>query len=499
MEMSAVNQDKEFHLYRDIQERTDGEIYIGVVGPVRTGKSTFIKRFMELLVLPGIADEHDRERATDELPQSADGKTIMTTEPKFIPKEAVSVNLFGDQQVKVRLIDCVGYIVKEAAGLLEEDSERMVMTPWSKDAMPFTQAAEFGTRKVIHDHSTIGIVITTDGSFGEIPREAYREAEARTIQELKSIGKPFVVLLNSSKPYSDETKELVDKINQEYGVSAMAVNCNQLRSEDIQSIMEKILSSFPVKQVAFRLPKWVEMLPKEHWLKVELVEKVRAILDKITQIRDVTRDNFETDSEMIRQFKIEHIGMENGMVTIDTLFDESRYYQILSELVGMEITGEYQLIHLLKEYVEKKKDIEKIGEAWNEVHRKGYGVITPEVEEITIDEPELIRHGNKFGVKLRAVSPSVHMIQANIETEIAPIVGTQQQAEDLIQYISGKNTEKEESIWETNIFGKTVKQLVEEGMESKVNRLTDESQLKLQETIQKVINDSNGGLVCIII
>ena len=451
------------------------------------------------MLFRSIADEHDRERATDELPQSADGKTIMTTEPKFIPKEAVSVNLFGDQQVKVRLIDCVGYIVKEAAGLLEEDSERMVMTPWSKDAMPFTQAAEFGTRKVIHDHSTIGIVITTDGSFGEIPREAYREAEARTIQELKSIGKPFVVLLNSSKPYSDETKELVDKINQEYGVSAMAVNCNQLRSEDIQSIMEKILSSFPVKQVAFRLPKWVEMLPKEHWLKVELVEKVRAILDKITQIRDVTRDNFETDSEMIRQFKIEHIGMENGMVTIDTLFDESRYYQILSELVGMEITGEYQLIHLLKEYVEKKKDIEKIGEAWNEVHRKGYGVITPEVEEITIDEPELIRHGNKFGVKLRAVSPSVHMIQANIETEIAPIVGTQQQAEDLIQYISGKNTEKEESIWETNIFGKTVKQLVEEGMESKVNRLTDESQLKLQETIQKVINDSNGGLVCIII
>ena len=474
-----------FQVYRDLAERTNGEFYLGVCGPVRTGKSTFIKRFMELLVLPGIADEHDRERATDELPQSADGKTIMTTEPKFIPKEAVSVNLFGDQQVRVRLID--------------EDSERMVMTPWSKDAMPFTQAAEFGTRKVIHDHSTIGIVITTDGSFGEIPRDAYREAEARTIQELKSIGKPFVVLLNSAKPYSDETKELVNQMNQEYGVSAMAVNCNQLRSEDIQSIMEKILSSFPVKQVAFRLPKWVEMLPKEHWLKVELIEKVRGILDKITQIRDVTRDNFETDSEMIRQFKIEHIGMENGMVTIDTLFDESKYYQILSELVGMEITGEYQLIHLLKEYVERKKDIEKIGEAWNEVHRKGYGVITPEVEEITIDEPELIRHGNKFGVKLRAVSPSVHMIQANIETEIAPIVGTQQQAEDLIQYISGKNTEKEESIWETNIFGKTVKQLVEEGMESKVNRLTDESQLKLQETIQKVINDSNGGLVCIII
>lgn len=488
-----------FQVYRDLAERTKGEFYIGVCGPVRTGKSTFIKRFMELLVLPGIVDEHDRERATDELPQSADGKTIMTTEPKFIPKEAVSVNLFGDNQVKVRLIDCVGYIVKEAAGLFEEDSERMVMTPWSKEKMPFTQAAEYGTRKVIHDHSTVGIVVTTDGSFGEIPREAYREAEARTIQELKSIGKPFIVLLNSAKPYSQETIELVDKINQEYSVSAMAVNCNQLRSEDIQGIMEKILSSFPVNQIAFHLPKWVEMLPREHWLKNELIEKVRELMERISKIRDVTQDNFATESDMIRQFKIEHIGMENGMVSINTIFDDSKYYQILSELVGTEIEGEYQLIHLLKEYVEKKNEIDKIGNAWNEVHRKGYGVITPGVDEITIDEPELIHHGNKFGVKIKAVSPSVHLIQANIETEIAPIVGTQQQAEDLIQYISGKNTEKQESIWETNIFGKTVQQLVEEGMETKVNRLTDESQLKLQETIQKVINDSNGGLVCIII
>ncbi len=490
-----------FQVYKDLAERTKGEFYIGVCGPVRTGKSTFIKRFMELLVLPGIVDEHDRERATDELPQSADGKTIMTTEPKFIPKEAVSVNLFGDNQVKVRLIDCVGYIVKEAAGLFEEDGgrERMVTTPWSREKMPFTQAAEYGTRKVIHDHSTIGIVVTTDGSFGEIPREAYHEAEAKTIQELKSIGKPFIVLLNSVKPYSEETEELVHKINQEYGVSAVAVNCNQLRTEDIQKIMEQILSSFPVNQIAFHLPKWVEMLPRDHWLKSELIEKVREILERISVIRDVTQENFATESDMIRQFKIDHIGMENGMVTINTIFDDSKYYQILSELVGTEIEGEYQLIHLLKEYVDKKEEIEKVGDAWEEVHRKGYGVITPSVEEITIDEPELIHHGNKFGVKIKAVSPSVHLIQANIETEIAPIVGTQQQAEDLIQYISGKNSEKQESIWETNIFGKTVQQLVEEGMESKVNRLTDESQLKLQETIQKVINDSNGGLVCIII
>ncbi len=488
-----------FQVYSDLAERTNGEFYLGVCGPVRTGKSTFIKRFMELLVLPGIADENDRARATDELPQSADGKTIMTTEPKFIPKEAVSVNLFGEHPVKVRLIDCVGYIVKEAEGMLEEENERMVMTPWSKEAMPFAQAAEFGTRKVIHEHSTIGIVVTTDGSFGEIPREAYLDAEARTIQELKKIGKPFVVLLNSSRPYSEETAAIVSEINEKYDVSAMAVNCNQLRSEDIQGIMEGILASFPVRQIAFQLPKWVEMLPKEHWLKAELIEKVRGILDKITRIRDVTEENMAVDSDLIRQFRISRMGMENGVVEVDALFDDSRYYQILSELVGTGISGEYELIHLLKEYVEKKKDIEKFSDAWNEVRRKGYGVITPGVDEILIDEPELIRHGSKYGVKIKAVSPSVHLIQANIETEIAPIVGTQQQAEDLIQYISGQNSEKKESIWDTNIFGKTVQQLVEEGMDTKVNRLTDESQVKLQETIQKVINDSNGGLVCIII
>lgn len=488
-----------FQVYQDLAQRTKGEFYLGVCGPVRTGKSTFIKRFMELMVLPGIQDENDKERAVDELPQSADGKTIMTTEPKFIPKEAVSVNLFGDNPVRVRLIDCVGYIVRDAAGLLEENEERMVMTPWSKEKMPFAQAAELGTRKVIHDHSTIGIVVTTDGSFGEIERPSYEEAEARTIRELQSIGKPFVVLLNSSRPYSDETQKLARDLSEKYGVSVMPVNANQLRSEDVQEMMEQMLSAFPVKQIAFHLPKWVEMLPGDHWLKLELIEKARGILEKISRIRDVVPENFVTESEMIREFKLERIGMENGMVHIDTLFDDSRYYQILSELVGTEIAGEYQLIHLLKEYTEKREEIEKIGNAWNDVHRKGYGVITPDVEDIVIDDPELIHHGNKFGVKIRAVSPSVHLIQANIETEIAPIVGTKEQAEDLIQYISGQNTEKQESIWDTNIFGKTVKQLVEEGMDSKVGRLTDESQLKLQETLQKVINDSNGGMVCIII
>lgn len=490
---------EEFQVYADIASRTNGEIYLGVCGPVRTGKSTFIKRFMELLVLPAITNEHDRKRAVDELPQSADGKTIMTTEPKFIPKEAVAVKLLGENEVKVRLIDCVGYIVDGAAGLMEGESERMVMTPWSKSPMPFTKAAEYGTRKVIHDHSTIGMVITTDGSFGELGRDAYMEAEERTIRELKEIGKAFVVLVNSARPYSEEAAQVVQEIQEKYDVEALAINASQLRAEDILDIMEKILTSFPVTQVAFEIPKWVEMLPSGHWLKQELFQKVREILDKVSRISDVTREKFQVESDMIREFRISRIGMENGRVLVDTLFDDSKYYQILSELVGTEIPGEYQLIRLLKEYASQKEEISKIGQAWQEVHRKGYGVITPTTNEITIDEPELIHHGNKYGVKLKAVSPSIHMIQANIETEIAPIVGTEEQAKDLIQYISGQSGENPDGIWDTNIFGKTVRQLVEEGMDSKVNKLTQESQMKLQETIQKVINDSNGGLVCIII
>ena len=570
---------EEFQVYTDIASRTNGEIYLGVCGPVRTGKSTFIKRFMELLVLPSITDEHDRQRAVDELPQSADGKTIMTTEPKFIPKEAVGVRLMGDNEVKMRLIDCVGYIVDGVNGLTEDGEERMVMTPWSKEPMPFTRAAEFGTQKVIHDHSTVGVVVTTDGSITELDRDAYLEAEGRTIRELKNIGKAFVVLVNSTHPYSEETVNIVNEIKDSYDVEAMAINASQLRKEDILAIMERILQSFPVTQIAFHLPKWVEMLPNDHWLKSELFEKVREILGKIARISDVTREHFQVDSDMIKEFHIRKIGMENGKVFIDTLFDDSRYYQILSELVGTEIPGEYQLIRLLKEYAAQKEEIGKIGQAWQEVHQKGYGVITPTTDEIKIEEmdpacgcvkirmevaepyyyenmselagvpihgeyelismiremaarkesyekvagafeevqmkgygvvnpvlkdielaePELIHHGNKFGVKIKAVSPSIHMIRANIETEIAPIVGTQEQAKDLLEYISGQAGPDKDGIWDTNIFGKTVRQLVDEGMSGKVNKLTQESQLKLQETIQKVINDSNGGLVCIII
>lgn len=494
---------EEYSVYNDISKRTNGEFYLGVCGPVRTGKSTFIKKFMEMFVLPGIMDENDRKRAMDELPQSAEGKTIMTTEPKFIPKEAVKINLFDGNDIKVRMVDCVGYIVEDAGGLMEGERERMVMTPWSEEPMPFAKAAEYGTKKVIHDHSTIGIVITTDGSFGDISRQSYKAAEDKTISELKSIGKPFIVIVNSANPFGEKAKDVINEIKERTGVTPVALNCMQLSREDVSRIMKKILDSFPVSQVSFYLPKWVEMLKTSHWLKQELVAKVRDILAKVSCIGDINKENMLSDSEYIRQFDINSVDMTNGNVSISVKFDEEKYYQILSELVGMDIKGEYELIHILKEFAKKGQEIEKISDSLAEVKRKGYGVITPSVEDIKIDEPELIHHGNKFGVKLRATSPSIHLIQADIETEIAPIVGTKEQAEDLVRYIAGgENIVSEDGqsgIWDTNIFGKTVRQLVEEGIESKVNKLTDESQVKLQDTIQKVINDSNGGLVCIII
>lgn len=486
-------------IYKDIQIRTGGEIYIGVVGPVRTGKSTFIKRFMDLMVIPNMEDVHSRERAVDELPQSAAGKTIMTTEPKFIPKEAAEITFSEDTKASVRLIDCVGYMVDGAAGHIENEQERMVKTPWFEEEIPFTQAAELGTRKVITDHSTIGIVITTDGSFGEIPRENYQAPEERTIHELKSLGKPFIVLLNSNRPYSEDTQSLADTLSDRYDVTVLPVNCQQLKKEDIHQIMVQMLSAFPVSRVNFYLPKWIEMLSGKHWLKLELLSQVKEILNKLTLIKDVRAEFLETQSPYIRRFKLDKINLENGNVDINVEFDDQYYYQILSDVVGTSIEGEYQLFSILRELAEKKKEYEKVGSALNEVRQRSYGVVTPSLTEIKLEEPEIIKHGNRYGVKIKALAPSIHMISADIETEIAPIVGSKEQAEDLIQYIAANGREDKNGIWETNIFGKSIRELVEDGIQNKVHKLTDDSQLKLQEAIQKVVNDSNGGLVCIII
>ena len=488
-----------YDVYNDIKARTGGEIYIGVVGPVRTGKSTFIKRFMDLLVIPNIEDEYSRSRAIDELPQSAAGKTIMTTEPKFIPKEAAEINLGEGTKVNIRLIDCVGYMVNGASGHIENEQERLVKTPWFDYEIPFTQAAELGTQKVINDHSTIGIVVTTDGSFGDIPRENYIPAEEKTINELKRLRKPFIVLLNTNRPYSESTIDLANEIAAKYNVTVLPVNCEQLKKDDIHRIMINILSVFPVSEIDFYIPKWAEMLPDDHWLKQDLINSIKELMRNVSLIRDVKAENMETNSEYVKKFKIDKIEMENGSVRVTVDFDDVYYYNILSDLIGVPISDEYQLIATLRELANMKNEYEKVSNACQDVRTRGYGVVTPSREEITIEEPEVMKHGNKYGVKIKATAPSIHMIKANIQTEIAPIVGTQEQAEDLIAYINKNAAEEPEGIWETNIYGKSIKQLVDDGINTKINKMSDESQLKLQETMQKIINDSNGGIICIII
>ena len=493
-----ILQNSTYDLYKDIQRRTGGEIYLGVVGPVRTGKSTFIKRFMNLLVLPYMEDEHEKERAQDEMPQSAGGKTITTTEPKFIPKEAAHVKLGADIGVKVRLIDCVGYMVEGATGHMEKEEERMVKTPWSMEEIPFTKAAEIGTRKVIRDHSTIGIVVTCDGSFGELPRESFLEAEERTIKELQALGKPYIVLLNSQKPYAEETRNLADEISEKYQVTVMPINCEQLKKEDINHIMENILYEFPLTMIEFYMPKWVEMLPCDHKMKKDIIARLKQLMADLNHIRDITADRFSVESEYIKKCKLDGINMSDGCVRIVLDVDDTYYYEMLSELVGENIGSEYQLLATLREMAKMEREYVKVLHALEAVRYKGYGVVMPDREEIVLEKPELIKQGNKFGVKIKAESPSIHMIKANIETEIAPIVGTEEQARDLIQFISDTGT-SEEGIWETNIFGKTVEQLVNDGITGKISMINEESQVKLQETMQKIVNDCNGGMVCIII
>ena len=500
--MSKLDTNPEFNLYRDISQRTGGEIYVGVVGPVRTGKSTFIKRFMDLMVIPHIENEHERTRTQDELPQSSGGKTITTTEPKFIPKEAAQIEISDGINVKVRLIDCVGYMVEGAAGHMEEDAERMVKTPWFNEEIPFTHAAEIGTRKVIQDHSTIGIVVTTDGSFGEIPRASYRPAEEQTIQELKKLGKPFIVLVNTMKPYSEEAKAAAQELEKLYQIKALPINIEQLKREDITMILEQVMYEFPISVIEFYTPKWLDIMSVSTPMKQEIIEKLREVMDKVSTVRDVLEKNIhqelEEGSEYIKRCKYDHVNIADGSASYLLEGDTKYYYELLSSMTGENITGEYQLMQLLASLAEMKKEYKKILNALESARQKGYGVVTPEREEIVLDNPTLIKHGNKYGVKIKAQSPSIHMIKANIETEIAPIVGTQQQAQDLINYISDAGTQKE-GIWETNIFGKTVEQLVNDGITSKVSMIGEESQIKLQDTMQKIVNDSNGGMVCIII
>ena len=488
-----------FQIYKDIQARTNGEIYIGVVGPVRTGKSTFIRRFMELMVLPQISDSNERKRTQDELPQAAAGKTIMTTEPKFIPKDAVKIRLDTDEELSVRMIDCVGYLVDGASGHIENEKERMVHTPWFNYDIPFSEAADIGTRKVINDHSTIAVVLTTDGSIGELARESYLEAEERTIHELKSIGKPFVLVVNSNRPYSDATQELVNELEARYEISVTAVDCEQMKRDDIDRIMKLLLESFPVTEIGFWFPKWLDILSNDHYIKQDIIRTLRAFIKNIRNMVDIKNSVFKAESDYIKQLRINKLAMDTGLVDVDLLIDDKYYYEIISDMIGEKIEGEVQFLRIIKELVEKRKEYQKVSNACEQVAQKGYGIVLPVKEEIMLEDPEVIRQGNKFGVKIKATAPSVHMIQTDIETEIAPIVGTEEQANDLIRYMQESTGELPEGIWDINIFGKTMKQLVEDGITEKINRMTEESREKLQTTMKRIVNESTGGLVCIII
>ena len=490
----------DYNVYRDIATRTDGNIYIGVIGPVRTGKSTFIKKFMDSLVIPHIDNAFKRERAKDELPQSAAGKTIMTTEPKFIPNEAIEIELSDNTRLNVRMIDCVGYIVPSAMGHIEDNAPRMVKTPWFDEEIPFAKAAEIGTKKVICDHSTIGIVVTTDGSISDIERSDYLDAENRVISELKEIGKPFIVLVNSTDPNGEKAMLVKAEIESRYNVSALTVNCRQLSSDDINAIIESVLFEFPLKEISVNIPSWIEVLSSEHQLKKDLYDCILSSVENVSKISDAKLAvNKIEECEYIKSINISQINPGVGNVTLDIATDENLFYKILGESSGLEISGQDTLMTIIQDLAETKKKYDKISYALKEVQETGYGIVSPSIDELSLEEPEIVKQGNRFGVRLRASAPSIHMIRADIETEVSPIVGTEKQSEELVHYLLKEFEVSPKSIWETNIFGKSLHELVNEGLHNKLYRMPEDAQLKLQETLTKIINEGSGGLICIIL
>lgn len=493
-----MKEDVEFDLYSDIASRTNGEIYLGIVGPVRTGKSTFIKRFVEQLILPNITDEHEHKRTIDELPQSGNGKAIMTTEPKFIPKTGVNVRVSNECEVKLRLIDCVGYLVDEASGYIEDYKERLVKTPWFDEELPFSKAAHIGTEKVIKDHSTVGIVVTTDGTFGEIDRENFVEAEKKTINELKQLGKPFIVILNSVYPNKPETINLAQRISKENQVYVLPCNCQQLSNDDINKILKCILYEFPITQVSFQIPKWLEMLELSDDIMLELIENTKSFLNMNSTVRDVK--NYEFEKEMckfIKNIEVKCIKMDSGHVDVKINMMDELYFKVLSKLANIDIKNEYEHISFIKELAQKKDEFERVAQAINSVKATGYGFVTADRDEIVLEEPAIIKNGNKYGININAKAPTIHMISAQIETQISPIVGSKQEAMDLIDYIKNDN-KNDDGIWDTNIFGKTIEQIVDNGIDEKIHNMTNENVDKIRGTLQKVMNENNG-LVCIIV
>ncbi len=488
------------NVYEDIAKRTDGDIYVGVVGPVRSGKSTFIKNFMDLLVIPNIENEYKKERATDELPQSASGRTIMTTEPKFVPNEAVEITIGNNIKLKTRFVDCVGYLVNNAIGYLEDDMPRMVKTPWSDEEIPFEEAAEIGTKKVIEEHSTIGIVMTTDGSFTDIPREDYINAEERVIKELKQINKPFVILLNSQYPDSENTIELSKNLENKYETTVIPINCSDLTLENINTIFSKVLYEFPINKININFPRWIDILDDNYPLKVKIFNDLKTSFKNITLLKQIEPSiNTLSNSEIVQKITIEKIELGTGTAYIKIDLNENLFYDALTEISGEKICNDGDLFRIISELSETKKEYDKISFALEEVKSKGYGIVTPSIDELILEEPEMVKQGSRFGVKLKAKAPSIHMIKADIETEVSPIVGSEKQSEELVSSLLSEFENDPKKIWETNIFGKSLHELVNEGLQSKLAHMPEDAQIKLQETLERIVNEGSGGLICIIL
>lgn len=487
-------------IFKDIAERTGGDIYLGVVGAVRTGKSTFIKKFMELVVLPKIENEAERTRTQDELPQSAAGRTIMTTEPKFVPNNAVTIHVEEGLDVNIRLVDCVGYAVPGAKGYEDENGPRMVKTPWYEEPIPFQEAAEIGTRKVIQEHSTLGVVITTDGTIGEIPRGDYVEAEERVIKELKEVGKPFIVIVNSVRPHHPETEMLRQQLEEKHDIPVLALSVESMTEFDIYTVLREVLFEFPVHEVNVNLPSWVMVLKEDHWLRKSYEEAVRTTVNDIKRLRDVNRVVGQfSEYDFIEHAQLAGIEMGQGIAEIDLYAPDELYDEILKEVVGVEIRGKDHLLELMQDFAHAKAEYDQVADALKMVKQTGYGIAAPSISDMSLDEPEIIRQGSRFGVRLKAVAPSIHMIKVDVESEFAPIIGTEKQSEELVRYLMQDFEENPLSIWESDIFGRSLSSIVREGIQAKLALMPENARYKLKETLERIINEGSGGLIAIIL